>query len=404
MKQYYVLLILFFCFSILAQGNTVEKVSALLYLDKTPVTIEMKDGIIKRIIRNNKSDNSELFVAPGLIDIQINGYAAVDFSGENLSIDGIRKVALALWKEGITTFFPTIITNSDERISQNFTILAQAIEQEDIGLSIPGFHLEGPYISAEDGYRGAHLKEWVREPDINELQKYLDASQNNIIYLTLAPEIPGALEMIEFCVSQGIRIGIGHTGASAQQITAAADAGATISTHLGNGCANLIHRHDNPLWPQLADDRLLPSLIVDGFHLRHEEVKTFVKVKGADNIFLISDALDLAGMPAGEYWAGGKKVVMTKEGMLKYPEQNVLAGASMPVRRGVENMIKFTQCSLPEAIHMASKNPAHHFTLQNRGEILPGKRADLILFEFKDGEIKIKKTVLAGKVVYQDQN
>lgn len=387
---------------VFAEGEAVTSIQGIFYLDQAPIEIDIRNGRISKITRlpETEAENLKTYIAPGFIDIQINGYASIDFSGEDLTVDGVRTATETLWKDGVTTFFPTIITNSHERIKNNFTVLAEAAQQGDMGLSIPGFHLEGPYISPEDGFRGAHLKEFVRQPDWQQFETYYDAADSKILFLTLAPEMDGAIELTQRAVAKGVVVGIGHTGADAAQIKKAVDAGASISTHLGNGCANMIHRHNNPLWPQLADDRLSPSLIVDGHHLLPEEVQTFYKVKGPQRVLLISDALDLAGMPPGEYVAGGKKVVMTPDGTIKYPEQNVLAGASLPIGRGVQNIIAFTGCSLADAVHMATRNQAQHFGLTDRGEIVPGKRADLVAFSMQNGEITIEKTILAGKAVY----
>jgi len=211
------------------------------------------------------------------------------------------------------------------------------------------------------------------------------------------------MDFIEKCRSKNIVVAIGHHNGSAEQIKKAADAGASVSTHLGNGCANTIHRHDNPLWPQLADDRLAASIIVDGFHLRPEEVQTFFKVKGVENTILVSDLVRLAGSPPGIYEDFGTQVEVTKEGKVMMPSQDVLAGASFLITTGVENVIKFTQCSLGDAIHMASRNPARLLGLDDRGEISVGKRADLILFSFDDNQMKIKKAYVGGELVYEQK-
>ncbi|MBN1465270.1 N-acetylglucosamine-6-phosphate deacetylase [candidate division KSB1 bacterium] len=401
MKWFSALLLITLASLLPAAEQRVRSVEGLFYLDQTPVRIDIADGIIAKIIRLPESQKASAnYIAPGLIDIQINGYASIDFSGENLSVAGVRQATQALWEEGVTTFLPTLITNSHERLNANFEILAEAARDEEIGPSIPGFHLEGPYISSKDGFRGAHLKEFVRQPEVAQFLQYQAAAEDKILFLTLAPEVDGAIELIEAAVSRGVVVGIGHTAANAEQIKRAVDAGASISTHLGNGCANMIHRHDNPLWPQLADDRLAASLIVDGHHLRREQVQTFYKVKGSERILLISDALDLAGLPPGEYMAGGKKVVMTPEGIIKYPEQNVLAGASLPISRGVQNIMAYTHCSLADAIHMATRNQARHFGFGDRGELLPGKRADLVIFALQDGELQVRRTIVAGREVF----
>ncbi len=194
---------------------------------------------------------------------------------------------------------------------------------------------------------------------------------------------------------------IGHTAALTDDINEAIEMGATVSTHLGNGCANTIHRHHNPLWPQLADDRLTASIIVDGFHLTREEVRTFFKTKGSENTVLVSDLTRLAGMPPGRYQDFGQELVMTEEGAIMLLSENVLAGASFLITRGIENVIKFTGCTLGEAIDMATRNPARLLNLHDRGEIAVGKRADLILFEFKNGLFEVTKTVVGGEVVFE---
>jgi len=388
--------------------RTATKVEGLFYLDGKPVSIKIVDGHISRVTHKNKLDDprlSDVYIAPGLIDNQVNGYISVGFSSPGLTVEGVRKATHALWKVGVTTYLPTVITSSHERLMENFAVLAQAIHEPDIELSVPGFHLEGPYISPEDGYRGAHNKSWVRPPDWQEFLAVNEAAEHKILQVTLAPEIEEAIDFIHHCVDRGIIVGLGHHNAPAEILKQACDAGAAISTHLGNGCANMIHRHDNPLWPQLAEDRLMASIIVDGFHLRPEEVQVFYKVKGPERTVLTSDMAKLAGMPPGEYSYDGRDVVLTPEGMIKFPAQNVLAGASLPISTGVGNVMRFTGCSLADAIHMASRNPARLYSLSDRGEIKVGKRADLILFSLKDGVLSIKKTIIAGKEVYTtDQN
>jgi N-acetylglucosamine-6-phosphate deacetylase len=209
------------------------------------------------------------------------------------------------------------------------------------------------------------------------------------------------MEFIKKCRDLGIGISLAHHNATADQVEEAVNLGARVSTHLGNGCANTIHRHDNPIWPQLSNDLLTPSIIADGHHLRKEELRVFFKVKGPENLMLVSDATELAGMPAGTYNWNGKEVVMTEDGMLKYPAQNVLAGASFPVRTGVKNMMGMAGCSLAESLMMATATPSKVYNLDDRGMLKEGLRADLILFTIEEGEIIIQQTILGGEVVYQ---
>lgn len=380
--------------------STSTTIEGLLYTDGSPVVITVEGGeIVKMASLPGDADVPKVFLAPGLIDIQINGYMGVDFTGEDLNLEGIRAATKALWKEGVTSFLPTIITNTHERLKHNFAQLAKAMEDPEIGKSIPGFHLEGPYISPISGFRGAHLEKHIRPPSWTEFIEYQKAAKNGIKLLTLAPELEGAIPFIRQLVAEDIIVALGHHNGSATTIREAVYAGASLATHLGNGCANMINRHYNPLWPQLSADQLSISLIVDGFHLTPEEVRSFYKAKGTKKTILISDALDLAGLEPGEYIRGERKVVLTPN-VIKFPAENVLAGAASPIRLGVGNMMRFTQCSLQDAIEMASTQAAEMLNLKQLGEIKAGKRADLILFTLEEGEMTIHQTIVAGEVVY----
>ena len=398
-----ILSLLIFSTVLKAQDNM--KIQAILYNTNLPVEISIEGELIKGIKSLDKPDSYEnlLIVSPGFIDVQVNGYAGVSFTDEDLSIEGIKSATAGLWKEGVTTYLPTIITASGPVIRQNLSILNQSLNDEKLLKSIPGFFIEGPYISPIDGFRGAHNAEFVRAPDWDEFAGFIDASGNRIVKTTIAPELDGALDFIDNCRKEGIIVAIGHHNADAEQIHAAAQHGAWISTHLGNGCANMIHRHNNPLWAQMADDRLTPTIIADGFHLTPDELVVFYKVKGVHNLLLISDITKLAGMPPGEYDWNGKKVLLTPEGKLRLPELDVLAGASFSIRRGIGNMMKFTGCSLEEAIQMSSSNQARMFGWEDRGMIEVGKRADLVLFNIEEGEVQVKQTILAGEVVFDDK-
>lgn len=372
----------------------------------TFVDIHVKNGLIESIStrRDYKAEGEKIYISPGLIDTQVNGYASVSFNTSGLTDEKLMKFAQAMWKEGVTTFFPTIVTNSSELIIQNLKILTESMKTHpELAHSIPGFFLEGPYISPDDGYRGAHNRQYVRPPDWEEFSRFYDAAEGHIIQIGVAPESKGAMDFIKKCLELGVIVSLAHHNATASQIEEAVSLGARVSTHIGNGCANMIHRHDNPIWPQLANDELTPSIIADGHHLRKEELKVFFKVKGPENLMLVSDATELAGMPPGTYNWNGKEIVMTEDGMLQYPAQNVLAGASFPVRTGVKNMINLVGCTLNEAVQMASKTPAMVYQLMDRGEIWEGMSADLILFKLKDNELIIQETVLQGKVVYYNQ-
>ncbi len=382
------------------EKNGAAYVEGLLYLDGNPVSIEIVDGKISQIKPLAKgSDLPEVYLAPGLIDIQINGYMGVDFSDQELSPEMMHEATFAMWKEGVTSYLPTVITRDHERLAHSFTLLAGAMDDEIIGMSIPGFHLEGPYISPVDGYRGAHPEEHVRLADWEEFSEYQERAHQGIKLITVAPEMEGAIPFIELCHKSGVVVSLAHHNGTPEIIEQAVEAGASLSGHLGNGCANEINRHHNPLWPQLSNDGLSITIIADGSHLTKEEVRTFYKVKGAEKTILVSDALSFAGLPLGVYEKDGAIYELTSE-VVKFPSENVLAGAAMPISRCISNAMKFTECSLGDAIRMASTNPARLLGLDHLGEIKEGLRADLIQFTMEDGEMVIQKTWLAGKVVY----
>jgi N-acetylglucosamine-6-phosphate deacetylase len=302
----------------------------------------------------------------------------------------------------VTTFLPTLITGSHENLVRNFGVLNEALILDSrLAGSVPGYHLEGPYISPDDGYRGCHPVQHVRKPLWDEFIEYQRAAGGKIIQVTLAPELEGAMDFIRLCRLNGIVVAMGHTNSTTAEINEAVDAGVSLSTHLGNGCANFIHRHFNPIWPQLANEKLTATIIADGFHLLPEELKVFRKVKGPDKLILTSDVIYLAGMAPGKYTFLESEVVLTVEGMLKNTVMNCLAGASFPLKTGVGNMMKFTECSLEEAVNMASKNVAEVYGMNDRGTLSSGKRADIILFEIEGDKIYIRKTYLGGELVFE---
>jgi N-acetylglucosamine-6-phosphate deacetylase len=228
-----------------------------------------------------------------------------------------------------------------------------------------------------------------------------EASQQQILQITLAPEMEGALEFIDRCTAKGIVVALGHHNSPAETVTKAIDRGAKIATHLGNGAANMINRHYNPLWSQLADDRLHISIICDSFHLLPEEIKVFYKVKGVEKTILTSDVTSYATLKPGIYQEKtGEFIELTKEGLLHFPAQKCLYGSASPLTKGIEHIVKITGCSLSEAIQMATLNTAKLLELNHLGELKQGKRADMIIFNLENEKMVIHKTIVAGKEVY----
>ena len=215
-----------------------------------------------------ESLGADEYQAPGFIDVQVNGFAGVDYNNPHTTAEEIVRSVHTMFSTGVTRFYPTVITGPPEAMRDSLRNLAHAREASlPDGEAIAGFHVEGPHISAEDGPRGAHPRQWVRPPDLNEYCRWQDASAGRIRIVTLAPEWPGAPHYIETIVADGVGAAIGHTQANSAQIADAVSAGATLSTHLGNGAHSVLARHPNYIWDQLAEDRLMASFIVDGIHL-----------------------------------------------------------------------------------------------------------------------------------------
>jgi N-acetylglucosamine-6-phosphate deacetylase len=260
--------------------------------------------------------------------------------------------------------------------------------------------MEGPYLSPEDGYRGAHSQEWVKNPDWSEFEKYCLLSGNQIILVTMAPELPGAIAFIARCHEHDIHVALGHHAAMGDILEQAVHNGAELSTHLGNACANMINRHNNVLWPQLADDRLFASLILDGFHLNAHEAKVFYRSKGPTKVILVSDLTQYAGLPPGKYDWNDTVLEVGENGKLSLPKLGVLAGAGTHLLQGISNLVQFTGCAWSEAIHAASLNPARLLQREDIGRLRPGARADIIVLNNEQTIPQVMQTMVAGQVVY----
>ncbi len=378
----------------------IGEVKAISYSTGRPVRIKISGGLIREITETGNSEPvPDLYAAPGLFDNQVNGFRGVDFSDPVLETKDMRKAVEALNSEGVTSFFPTVLTNSHENLLRIFKNLASSLRDETVSDSVPGFHLEGPYISPEPGFYGCHPSGFIRKPSWDEFAMYQEAADGNIRQVTLSPETDESFEFIKRCTASGVVVALGHTSASAEQINKAVDHGARLSTHLGNGCANMIHRHNNPLWPQLANDLLIPTIIADGHHLTPEEIRVFYKVKGPRKLILTSDITHLSGLKPGKYMFFGSEIVMTDDGLIKNPVLDCLAGASLPLKTGIGNVMKFTGCQVKEAFDMASSNVAEVSGINDRGSLESGKRADLVLFEIRGYEIIIKQVLVKGRSV-----
>jgi N-acetylglucosamine-6-phosphate deacetylase len=342
------------------------------------------------------------FIAPGWIDLQVNGFAGVDYNSASTTHEQIADSIRAMFACGVTRFFPTVITGSPDNMSAALQNLAAAKESIAHGSAMEAFHLEGPYISPEDGPRGAHPARWVRPPDLEEFLRLQDAAGGNIRLVTLSPEWPEAPRFIEAMVRQGVVASIGHTRASPEEIFDAVSAGATLSTHLGNGADALLPRHPNYLWEQLADDRLAASFIVDGFHLPSSFLNVALRAKGLERSLLVTDAVMPAGCPPGAYRLGEVDVELHPDGSVRLAGGTRLAGSALKMHHAIANVMQTAGLNLRDAISLATRNPARvgRIAYRQRG-LNPGDRADLVRFRLDDtGHLTILETYFSGARVF----
>jgi N-acetylglucosamine-6-phosphate deacetylase len=362
------------------------------YATGLPLCITIEQGVIVAIDRSDQ--NPTVWLAPTFFDLQINGCLGISFNSSVLTSEQVRVVAAECRRHGIGAFLPTLITSSFSAIQHGFATLAATIASDGIlARQIPGFHLEGPYLAADDGPRGAHPREHIRDPDWDEFCRWQDAAGGRIRMVTLAPERRGALAFIEKLVASGVVVAIGHTAATGQQIRDAVAAGARVSTHLGNGCHAVLPRHDNYIWEQLACDELWASIIADGHHLPPAVVKCFVRAKGVNRTLLTCDASSLAGMPPGKYRQWDTTLEVLSNGKIVVADSPYLAGSGHFTDVCVGNVIRFAGVSLAEAVDMAAIRPRELLGLPVCTIDL-GQPADLMLFDWQPGsEVSIRRLV-----------
>jgi len=368
------------------------------------VNIDVENGKVTRIEPCQQGSpcdfgGADFYVSPGFFDPQVNGFAGVDFNSPRLTLEGLHQAARSIASTGVTCFLPTLITSSQEKMIRQLKIIASALNSDALLRKMCyGIHLEGPYISPEDGPRGVHPREYVRPPQWEELEKFQEACEGRIKCLTLAPEVKGAIPFVKKGVAHGIVIGIGHTHATEKVIEEAVQAGARLSCHLGNATPKPLSRHQNLIRKQLAMDRLMMSIIADGIHLPREVVRDFVQTKGIDGILLTTDCMAAAGASPGRYALGEVEVEAGPDGTARSVTTSRLAGSTLTMDRAITNVIQFTGISLPSAIRMATKNGQKIFR-EVRGEILPGDSADLVLFEYP-GKVKVRSTWIGEEKVF----
>jgi len=367
------------------------------------VSVKVEADIISDV-KEIKTSKKLPYISPGFLDMQVNGYKGSDYSLEDFNIKHMKNIIEGLAASGTTQHVPTIVSSPQGLIVRNLKIISSAVDKyPEIADAVSGIHIEGPYISSEEGPRGAHDPEYIRDPDIDEFEEWQKAGGNRISIVTLAPERKGAIKFIKSIVAKRVTAAIGHSGASPKEINSAVDAGARLSTHLGNGSYAVIPRLENYIWEQLARDELTIGVISDGFHLPSSVVKVFTRVKGGERIILVSDAALLGGMDPGIYKWGNLDIEVYNDGHLGLAGTEYLAGAGHLLNWDIAHYMKFTGCSLAETINLCSVNPARVLRLKNNyGKLKVGSPANLVIFNYAKGDdaLDIIKTVRMGREVF----
>lgn len=330
------------------------------------------------------------WLSAGLVDLQVNGYAGHDLNGLTLDVATVRALCQALLKVGVTAFLPTVITAPEARIIAALRVIREACEQHpEVAAMVAGIHVEGPHIAPEDGPRGAHPAADVRPPSVVEFDRWQQAAGGLVKLVTLSPHWPEAPVYIAHLAKAGVTVSLGHTSADAAQIAAAVEAGASLSTHLGNGSHAMLNRRHNHLWPQLADDRLTAMFIADGHHLTPAQLKVMSRAKGPGRSLVVSDTVALGGMAPGKYETPiGGKVVLREDGFLAIDDGtgDYLAGAALPLLASIPVLVNQVGLSLGEAFALMTSSPGRQ--VGGRGVLAAGRPADLVALRW-DGSNSI---------------
>jgi N-acetylglucosamine-6-phosphate deacetylase len=362
------------------------------------------DSVISHVDPVLEAADNAAWISPGFIDLQVNGFAGVDYNSPSSPVEEIARSIRALFSTGVTRFFPTVITGSPEDMLDALKNLAQARETLAEGAAMEAFHVEGPYISQYDGPRGAHPARWIRPPDLEEFRRWQDAAQGNVRLVTLSPEWPDATAYIEQLAREGIVTSIGHTRATREQIADAVRAGATLSTHLGNGADAVLPRHPNYIWEQLAEDKLAASFIVDGHHLPDSFLRVALRAKGIERSLLVTDAVMPALCAPGNYRLGEVDVELKDDQRVVLKGGTRLAGSSLRMDAAISNVMRFAGVSLTEAIAMATVNPARVGRIGGRVRGLrTGDRSDVVRFRMEEGRLRVIETYMGGQQVFSER-
>jgi N-acetylglucosamine-6-phosphate deacetylase len=349
-----------------------------------PLRIRWNKGIITHCETGSSLPAKEEWIGPTLFDVQVNGYAGVDFQQDNLTVEDLLRVARALRHDGCGRFLLTLITDDWAALTARLRHLVSLREQSDeLKSSIAGWHIEGPFLSTEPGFHGAHDPALMIDPKSEHILELRALTGRDPLLLTIAPERRGALEAIQLAVSRGIKVSLGHTNASAEILAQAVRAGATMFTHLANGCPRELDRHDNIVWRVADTPGLTASLIPDRIHVSPAPFRLLHRALGPDRIFLTTDAMAAAGAKAGKYNIGKLQVEVGSDQIVRQPGKTNFAGSALKPSDGVFRAAEMLKCPWQEAWLRFSQTPAQLIGVRN--EFAVGARATFCTIRATEG-------------------
>ncbi len=338
-------------------------------------------------------DAAGLLLVPGFIDLQLNGAFGHDFTA---SPNTIWPVAAGLPRFGVTAFLPTIITSPPEAVAEAQRILTVQKPEGYQGAEPLGLHLEGPFLNPTK--KGAHNPAYLRTPDRSLISDW--TPEQGVRLVTLAPELPGALELVEQLTTRGVVVSAGHSLATFSQAQAGLNAGITYGTHLFNAMPPLGHRDPGLAGALLTNKSCVTGIIPDGIHTHPAVVDLIWEAKGRHGVNLVSDAMAALGMPPGQYHLNDFEVVVTESDARL--ADGTLAGSILPLDVALRNLINFTGCSLSDALAAITTTPATVLGISHqRGRVAPGLIADLVLL---NQDVEVVFTITRGQITYQKEN
>ena len=355
--------------------------------------MEVEDGKIKSFSKNEPAEYEDLgeIIAPGLVDTHIHGYKGEDIM--NAKAGALNIISEGLLETGVTSFLPTTLTDSTERLNEACEIIGK--EYEDVkGAKVRGVFLEGPFFTEE--YKGAQNPNYMSDPDIEKLKKWKELSKGLVNKIAIAPERDGVKDFIKKANAMGVYVALGHSDASYEKALEAVSAGANIFVHIFNGMSGLHHRNPGMVGAAMNSDTI-GELICDGHHVNPTASNILMNVKGRDHIALITDCMSAGGKEDGDYMLGEFPVIV-ENGTARLKDSGSLAGSILKLKDAVKNIVEWEIADVFEAIQMASLIPAKSVGIDDVcGKLKVGYEADFIVL---DKDLDLKATYLDGERVW----